>query len=504
MQSLATRWGTLCYFLQVKIWQSQYLKDVSFRGRAYAVIRVISITVSGLIETKAASRAAALSFSSLLGLGPLISIAVLVAGFALDKSDPNFAANTVNRLISYVAPQLAQYERMKAAEAAQQSGKAGTPDAPAAKINPEVVEIINGLIAGSRNGALGVFGVLGLIVVVLQMFTSVETVFNEIWGVRRGRSWLMRLVFYWTILTLGAVLFFGAATGLSAGAFLNAFAERIPYGAKVLNLLKLLLPLGSALLFTAMLTVFYRAIPNTRVQWRAAFIGAVVVVLLILLNNFLAFLYLKRVLEARSLYGSLGIGLVLMLGLYVFWFFVLLGGTVSYAAQNVHFRNSQAAWNSLSESLRERLTLVVLLAIGRRFDACLPACTAPQLSESLKVPTQILNECINRLIKMQLVTPIPSQDGEAMTDFRFQPARSLNRITLREFKRRDDDLGDPSAAVSLTHLDPILQIYDQTIDGALQDEQFSRPLDQLFIEHPFEHPSSSPTPRIPEPRPNPA
>ena len=59
MQSLATRWGTLCYFLQVKIWQSQYLKDVSLRGRAYAVIRVISITVSGLIETKAASRAAA-------------------------------------------------------------------------------------------------------------------------------------------------------------------------------------------------------------------------------------------------------------------------------------------------------------------------------------------------------------------------------------------------------------------------------------------------------------
>ncbi|MBL9207523.1 MAG: YihY/virulence factor BrkB family protein [Opitutaceae bacterium] len=495
MQSLASRWGTLCYFFQVKIWQPQYLKDVSTRGRYYAVVRVVSITISGLLETKAASRAAALSFSSLLGLGPLISIAVLIAGFALDSSDPDLAAKTVNRVISYVAPQLAEYERLAAVDAAHKNG--GTA-APTAKINPEVVQIINDIITSSRSSAVGVFGSLTLILIVLQLFTSIETAFNEIWGVRRGRSWLMRLVFYWTILTLGAVLFFAAATGLSAGALLNAFAEKIPYGASMLNLLKLLLPVGSALLLAGMLTVFYRAIPNTRVQWRAALIGAIVVALLILLNNFLAFLYFKRVLMMRSLYGSLGVGLILMFGLYFFWFFVLLGGTVSYAVQNVHFRNSQAAWNSLSESLRERLTLIVLLTIGRRFDACLPASTASQLSESLKVPTQILNECINRLIKMQLITPIPSQEGETTTDFRFQPARPLNRINLREFKRRDDDLGDPSAAVSLTHLDPILQAYDQRIESALQDELFARPLDQLFAEHPFNHPSSQPTPRLPD------
>lgn len=487
MESVASRWAQLVHLFQVKIWQAQYLKDTSIRGRTYAVLRVISITVSGLLETKAASRAAALSFSSLLGIGPLVAIAVLVAGFTLDKNDPNLAANTVNKIIGYVAPQLVQYDRLAAQEQAEREGRKVDPKAPV-QVNPQLVEIINGFVAGSTSGAVGALGGLTLILIVLQLFTSIETAFNEIWGVRRGRSWLIRLVFYWTILTLGAVLFFTAATGLSAGAFLNTFAEKLPFGNEILPLLKLLVPGGSVLLLTGLLMVFYRTIPNTRVLWSAALIGALVVALLILLNNFLAALYLKRVFLTRSLYGSLSIVPVLMLGLYIFWLFVLLGGTVSYAVQNVHFRNSQAAWNSLSESLRERLTLIVLLTIGRRFDACLQPCTAQQLSEALKVPTQILNESLNRLVKMQLVTPIPADEGDSTADFRFQPARPLGRITLSDFKRRDDDLGEVPSSVSLTHLDPIMVEYDKAVEGLTSIPLFEASLEKLFATYTLEHP----------------
>ena len=62
------------------IWRNQYLDDRSLRGRGYALLRIVSITVTGINETKSASRAASLSFSTLLGLGPLMAIAVLVAG----------------------------------------------------------------------------------------------------------------------------------------------------------------------------------------------------------------------------------------------------------------------------------------------------------------------------------------------------------------------------------------------------------------------------------------
>jgi membrane protein len=484
----APLWKRLLITYRTEIWQARYLGDKSLLGRVYAVARVVSITITGLVETKSASRAAALSFSTLLGLGPLVAIAMLVAGFMLDKQDPNLAAKTLSDIIEKIAPQIkhlnnagqlpAQTDASIVTAAHQAAG------APSAADNPELVQMIDGFIAGSRNGTVGAVGAITLIIIVLQLFTSVETSFNEIWGVRRGRSWILRIVFYWTVLTLGAVLFFAALTGLSAGALFNAFESRIPYGSEVVAGLKFMLPAGSLVMLVAMLTIFYRTIPNTHVWWRAALIGALVVAALIVLNNFLAFLYLKRIVLQKSLYGSLGILPILMFGLYVFWFFVLLGGQVSYAVQNVNFRNSQAVWGSLAESMRERLSLIVLLLIGRRFQACLPPCTASQLSERLKVPTQILNECITRLVSMNLITPIPPAADTDSTDHRYQPARPLNRISLGEFKRLDDDFGGDPTGPLLAELDPIVHHYNDAVDNLARSELFQKPLDELFKEHP--------------------
>lgn len=484
------QWKRLIDTYRTEIWHPRYLGDTSPRGRLYAVIRVISITITGLVETKSASRAAALSFSSLLGLGPLVAIAMLVAGFMLDKQDPNLAADTLTGVIEQIAPQIKQLKQ-SGHLAASQADTSGTIVAASSSASgetapeSELAHMIDGFIDGSRNGAVGAVGAITLIIIVLQLFTSIETSFNEIWGVRRGRSWIMRIVFYWTVLTLGSVLFFAAITGLSAGTFFNAFESRIPFGAELAEALRVLLPAGSLVMLVIMLTIFYRTIPNTRVWWRAAFIGALVVAVLIVLNNFLAFLYLKRVVLQKSLYGSLGILPILMFGLYVFWFFVLLGGQVSYAVQNVNFRNSQAAWNSLAESMRERLSLVVLLVIGRRFQACQPPCTATQIGERLKVPTQILNECVARLVQMNLVTPIPpSGEDESANDHRYQPARPLNRITLGEFKRMDDDFGGDPTGPLLAEIDPILLHYNNALDAVTHTELFSTSLEDLFERHP--------------------
>ena len=106
MASLAERRHKIAHFFRKEIWQTAHLKDRSLRGWLYATLRVISITWTVFTETKAASRAAALSFSSLLGLGPLIAIGVLVGGFVLGQNnDPHLVANKLSDLIKIVAPQ---------------------------------------------------------------------------------------------------------------------------------------------------------------------------------------------------------------------------------------------------------------------------------------------------------------------------------------------------------------------------------------------------------------
>jgi len=470
------------YLWQKEIWLTTHLKDTSPRGWGYATLRVISITWTVFFETKVPSRAAALSFSSLLSLGPLIAIAVLVGGFILGKNDdPNLVANKVGALLEQIAPQLRSLQPEKSTADA----KAAIADA----VNPQLVAMLNGFVSSARNGYGGAFGALSLVLIVLLMFKAVEDAFNDIWGIRLGRSLLMRIVFYWTILTLGAVLFFASVTLVSAGAAVNVFKENLghlPGGEGIVAVLSWSLPLFSVTLLTIMLMLVYRVIPNTHVFWRAAFVGALVVAGLLMLNNFVAFFYVRRVVQTQNLYGQLAVPLVLMLGLYIFWLYVLIGGVISYAVQNVHFRNSQAAWGQLTESMRERLSLVVLLTIGRRFQDCLPPVTASQLSDLLKVPTQILNECLNRLVSMQLITTLrPSSDTPA-TEYRYQPARPLSRISLYDFKTLDDNFGDDPIGQSLERIDPILHHYDEQLNQLGEREFFKKSLEQLFADHPFD------------------
>lgn len=491
---LSLTWRRLFLLYQKEIWQSAYLRDRSLRGIIYALLRIVSITLTGLTETRATSRAAALSFSTLLGLAPLIGLAVLVAGFAMGANNTELVTDKLNDLIKFIAPQISHYEESGVPNEAPEGAKAvdSTKSDRKLVVNPELITFINNSIAGTRSSTGGLVSTISLLAIVLLLFTSVEQVFNDIWGVHGGRSWLVRIVSYWTILTLGAVLFFGSVGALSAARFINYFREHLPFGSAVANALTFGLPALSMMLLILILTLFYRFIPNTHVFWRAAFTGAVAVALLLELNNLLAFSYFSRVNMTRSLFGSLALLPVLMIGLYIFWLVVLIGGQISYAVQNVHFRNSQAAWGNLSASTRERITLVVLLTIARRFQACLPAGTVSEIGGTVKVPTQVLNECLSRLVDLNLISPIPPRPNSASSDYLYQPARPLSRITLQQFRNTFSNFGHDPAGEGLGRIDPVVERYEKALSELNSEELFTTPLDVLLAHSAPDLPVASP------------
>jgi len=495
---LKSRWLQIYH---KEIWQAGFLKTSTVRGIVYALLRVISITMTVFSESRVTSRAAALSFSSLLGLGPLIAIAVLIGGFMLGKNSDQVVADHIGHLIEMVAPQLGiQHDGdTPPASPSIDDGSQAAPSRrgstmhdlrhhPGDRVSPDVVRFVGGIVGAARSGFGGVFGAISLIVIVLLLFKSIEDAFNDIWGVRIGRSVLVRVVFYWTILTLGAVIFFAAIALLGAGTFVSVFRPwmlELPGGQELFNLLQWSLPLFSIVILLGILTLVYRVIPNTRVFWFPAVMGAMVVTALLVLNNYVAFLYVRRVILTRSLYGSVALPLVLMLGLYIFWLYVLIGGLVSYAVQNVHFRNSQAAWSTLPEQMRERLSLVVFLTICRRFHECLPAVAASELSVMLRVPTQLINECLGRLEKLKLVISLVPPPTDSDADARYRPARPLNRLTLFDFKVLDDNFGENPLGSSLEHIDPLLAKYDEALAKVGENALLQKTLDQLIAETPL-------------------
>ncbi len=466
---------------RTEIWKPSQLLDRTPRARGLRFLRIIAIAASSLREFNLGSRAAALCFSSLLGLGPLIAVGFTVSGFILERSDSDVAVRTVNRAITFIAPQLTIPESK---ETAPEDDPGETDDAPGdeteVEVNPQLAEFIDGFIARTQSGAVGLAGMMLIILVAIQLLSSVENSFNAVWGVKRGRSMFHRIVFYWSIISLGAVLAF-AALSLFSLSFTNLF-QRLPLGQQLHDLLQWLTPLLSLMLLVFLLTLFYRFMPNTFVTWRAAACGAIVAALLLALNNALTFIYVQRVVTTYNIYGSVGILPVFMLGLFVFWLILLFGAQVTYAVQNANFLSNQELWKRISHSTRELLSLIVLVLACRRFRACGPAYSSDDLTSLVRAPSQVVNECLSRLVEIGYLVGIPGSGAQTSQVTHYQPARPLEKITLAQFRRDFEDHGNSDAIELLDDLDPIVKHYQDEVRNVETNRFGNRSISDLLEE----------------------
>ena len=432
--------------LNKDIWELQYFGRQNLRARCYHVLRILTLTWQGLRRNMIPVQAAALTFYSLIGIGPMIALAIMLSGFALDKGNEGVVIDGIARAIAFAAPQVAL-------------DLDGTGDG-VTELDPQVLEMINSFSEAAQSGKIGLLGVVTLAYIGLLVLSSIERSFNSLWGVSRGRKWSERIVVYWTFISLGAVLGTISLTLLTFRAISSWLAERLPFvGELAATIFIGLTPLLTFALISVLLAVFFRFIPNTKVEWRPAFIGAAIVVLMLHIYNMLSFLYMQRVVDTNSLYGSVGIIVVLMLGLYIFWLLILLGGQITYAVQNADFLTNENAWQLTSARSREVVSLGILLHVAKRFQSQDEPIRASELHETLRVPSHILNASLNRLCQLSYLSPIQGTTNEEIRDRAFQPARPIDSITLGAFKHDFECYGNNEGASLLADTDSGISKY---------------------------------------------
>src|SRR5262249_10778325 len=149
-------------------------------------------------------------------------------------------------------------------------------------------------------GAVGFVGMGALLVTVILTLSAIEDALNKTWAVSTPRGWGMRLVVYWSLLTIGPLLLGGS---IAMSASVQAHAKiveglHIPF----LGLLESLVPLMStATAFTAL----YYFLPSARVSFGAAWTGGVAGAVLFEVAKWAYTLYTSRSVSANALYGSL-------------------------------------------------------------------------------------------------------------------------------------------------------------------------------------------------------
>ncbi|MDG2170480.1 MAG: YhjD/YihY/BrkB family envelope integrity protein [Opitutales bacterium] len=457
----------LLNILEKDIWETEHPDRTRLIDFVFYGLRILSLVKAGFIRNNVFVRSAALCYSSLLALGPMAAILLLAAGLVLETVERTQMLELMNKFIIFLAPPLAEYF------------EANGGDAENSLINENLLNSLNGFIESAKSGPFGVLGLLLLALIAIQLFMAIEKAFNDIWGVRRGRSWIHRIGSYWKVITLGGFIAVTTLAVYSAGQYVQIF-EGLPLGAHILRLVAWLAPLLAYLLIVGLLAGFYRYIPNTQVYFYPALSGAFIVSLLLILNKKLSVFYVTYVVNQQSLYGSLGIVPIMMLALFVFWVFILIGGQITYAIQNANYLANQQAWQNTSHSTREILSLAALILIARRFKACHKAYSATELSRRLRVPGQILNESLSKLTEMGFITLTTSESEKSRVTKRFQPAKPLSNIDLFQFKQSLDNYGNSEGKELLLSVDPLMSEFSQKAESNFQNDWQHHSLEELL------------------------
>jgi membrane protein len=159
----------------------------------------------------------------------------------------------------------------------------------------------------------------------VSMMISIEDRLNRIWRVRKARGWTSRLLLYWAALTLGPILVVGGlvvSSYLTALPMLQQAANQIVTGFGLLNALPFVITFVT-------LVLMYTMVPNRRVSWRHAAIGALLGAILFEFARWGFTQFIRRSPNYEEIYGALAAIPIFLLWIYLSWIIVILGASIA-------------------------------------------------------------------------------------------------------------------------------------------------------------------------------
>jgi len=331
--------------------------------------------------------AASLTFTTLLSLVPLITIALAL--FSAFPVFEDFSLQIKIYLLNNLMPEMA--------------GKIIT------EYTQQFAE------SAMRLTAVGI-GFLA--VMAMLMMLTIDRAFNTIWQVVHPRPLLKRLVIYWAVLTL-APLLIGASlsltswlVGLSMG-----YAKHIPvFGVGTLKILPVLFT-------TLAFAILFRLVPNRYVPHTHALIGALVAALIFESMNRVFGYYVSHFPTYKLVYGAFASVPIFLMWVYLSWLTILIGAVI--AASLSHWRAPATQRLSSATQLLNALRVLQIMADGLQQGR---VSTFQELSRSLYLGYDVLEEILEKLASADMVRKAEGQGWLLMRDANHIRATELLRL----------------------------------------------------------------------------
>ena len=405
-------------FVTYDIWRITENEVSGLKEIYINIIKTVILAVRGFQSENLQTKASALTYSTLLSIVPLLAVLLGIAkGFG-------FQGTVRQELFDYFPGH--EMELNKA------------------------FEFVESYLAQAQGGVIIGVGLILLFYTVINLISSVEDTFNDIWQIQKSRPWYRKISDYLALFLVLPVLM-TASSGLSIfmstlqNSFLGQYLFFTP-------LMELFLHIAPYIITTLAFTGLYVSLPNTKVRFVNGLVAGFIAGCAFQLFQFIYINISGQIWVSKynAIYGSFAALPLLLLWLQLSWLICLFGAELSYASQNVKKFSFERDSKSISRRYKDFLTLLIASLIIKRFVKGEKPYTADELSDAYRIPIRITTQILYLLTELNIIIEVNYGNDDRVAYY--QPAIDVNKITVSYLLTRMDEYGSENFKIDTSKL----------------------------------------------------
>lgn len=425
------------------VWNSSKTELSGWQAGVITSLRITHLIIRDIKEGMITLRAMGLVYTTILALVPLLAVSFSVLkGFGVHNQIEPFLLNLLLPL-----------------------GDKG------AEVTAKIIEFVD----NTKAGVLGSLGLALLLFTVISLLQKIEQSFNYTWRVLQLRSMGKRFSDYLTVVMIGPVLLF-SALGITASIANVSVIQNVMQIESIGFLTQLVGRLLPYLLVISAFTFVYMFVPNTKVKFKSALIGAIVSGVLWETSSWAFASFVVGSSKYTAIYSAFASMIIFFIWLYVTWVILLIGCSIAFYHQNPSQQNLDARKINLSSREKETIALNIMVLIGKHYHAHKAAWTI----ESLALHMNISSEACIKIIKQLLNKNLLNETADTPTTY--IPAYDLETISVYDIISAIRCSGETkSHALNLIETEDDVKQLQKEIDESIERSLKQKSLKDLSI-----------------------
>ena len=383
---------TVIRFLTVDIWRLSADNTTRMHYLGISSLKRLILAVKFFIDRAVIDAAAALTYSTLLAIVPILAVVFAIArGFGFSKYIEEWFLDALSS-----QPQAAEI----------------------------IVGFVNSYLVHTHSGVILGIGLVFMLWTVLMLIHNIEDTFNKIWLVEQPRSWVRKVSDYLAMFLLAPIVIV-LTSGISI--FMATIAKQMEEYMLLGPMVRFLIQLMPYVIMSAVFIGLYIFMPNTKVRFKDAILpGILAGVAMQLLQYF--YIHCQIFLSGyNAIYGSFAALPLFMLWVQLSWVICLFGAELTYTSQNLEEFAFLARTEELSHRNYMLISALIMNKICVRFKEGKKPYTAYKLKKDTGIPIRIIKEILHELVQVRILS-VTSMDKNQ--DVTYQPYTSLDHLTV--------------------------------------------------------------------------